>query len=286
MAVAESQIASTAADGKPALPATGSSFYLGMRILPRQQRQAMFAVYAFCRAVDDIADEDGPLPARRAELQRWHDDIDLLFTGKTSPLTRELAGPTEQFGLRRDDFQAVIDGMAMDLNADLHAPDWATLDLYCDRVASAVGRLSVRIFGLEPDVGDALAYHLGRALQLTNILRDVDEDAAIGRLYLPCEPFRAAGIDVEGRTPTAIVAATDLTPICEEVAERAAAHFKQADKVMAKCPRRAVRAPRLMEAVYRQYLTALTARGWAPPRAPVKLSKLLLVGALLRYGIV
>ncbi len=98
------------------------------------------------------------------------------------------------FGLRREDFLAVIDGMEMDVVDDIRAPDFATLDLYCDRVASAVGRLSVRVFGMEEQDGIALAHHLGRALQLTNILRDLDEDAAIGRLYLPREALREAGI--------------------------------------------------------------------------------------------
>ena len=96
-------------------------------------------------------------------------------------------GPTRQFGLKREDYIAVIDGMEMDLAGQMRAPDLAALDLYCDRVASAVGRLSVRVFGMAENDGLALAYHLGRALQLTNILRDIDEDAEIGRLYLPRE---------------------------------------------------------------------------------------------------
>ena len=97
------------------------------------------------------------------------------------------------YDLSHEDFDAVIDGMAMDAAQDIRAPDWATLDLYCDRVASAVGRLSVRIFGLAPEPGEALAHHLGRALQLTNILRDIDEDAGVGRLYLPREALEQRG---------------------------------------------------------------------------------------------
>ncbi len=107
---------------------------------------------------------------------------------------RALARTAHDFSLRKEDFLAVIDGMDMDAAADIRAPDWATLDLYCDRVASAVGRLSVRVFGMNELDGIALAHHLGRALQLTNILRDVDEDAEIGRLYLPREALRDAGI--------------------------------------------------------------------------------------------
>ena len=136
-----------------------------------------------------------PREPRRAALDRWRADIDRLFQGDVTPRPPTSPSRSRRFGLRREDFHAVIDGMEMDLDADLRAPDWATLDLYCDRVASAVGRLSVRIFGIEPKTGDRLAHHLGRALQLTNILRDLDEDAAIGRLYLPREALQHAGID-------------------------------------------------------------------------------------------
>jgi phytoene synthase len=256
-----------------------------MRILPRAERQAMYAIYAFCRAVDDIADDGGPREPRRDALDHWRADIDALFKGKISDSTRDLAEPTRRFGLRREDFHAVIDGMAMDLEANLHAPDWATLDLYCDRVASAVGRLSVRIFGVEPNAGDALAHHLGRALQLTNILRDLDEDAAMGRLYLPREALATAGIVSEGRSPTAILGEPNLEAACREVAGRAAMHFAEADRIMRQCPRRVVRAPRLMEAAYRKILADLLTRGFAPPRTRVRTSKLHVLGAVLRHGI-
>ena len=267
------------------LPAAGSSFYLGMRILPRPRREAMYAIYAFCRAVDDIADAEHARPERRAALDAWRRDIDRLFAGKPTSNTADLAEPVRVFNLRREDFLAVIDGMEMDIDADLRAPDWATLDLYCDRVASAVGRLSIRIFGIDPETGDRLAHHLGRALQLTNILRDLDEDAGLGRLYLPREALAAAGIESDGRAPAAVLMHPNLDKACREVAARAETHFAQADRIMAICPRRTVRAPRLMEAKYRQTLAALSARGWKPPRAPVKTSKLRLVGALLRHGI-
>jgi phytoene synthase len=208
-----------------------------------------------------------------------------LFEGRTSPATADLAEPVRAFNLRRDDFLAIIDGMEMDIDADLRAPDWATLDLYCDRVASAVGRLSVHIFGIEPEPGDRLAHHLGRALQLTNILRDLDEDAAMGRLYLPREALAAAGIKSEGRAPATVLGEPRLDAVCREVATRAKKHFVEADRIMSACPRWTVRAPRLMEAKYRQILSQLLARGWNPPRAPVKTSKLRLVGALIRHGI-
>jgi phytoene synthase len=268
----------------PALPAAGSSFYTAMRILPADKREAMFAVYAFCRAVDDIADEDGPKPARRAELDRWRADLDSLYAGTVTPLTAALAQPVARFGLRRRDFLAVVDGMQMDLDGDIRAPDWATLDLYCDRVASAVGRLSVRIFGLDDAAGETLSHHLGRALQLTNILRDLDEDAGIGRLYLPREELLAAGMSDLGIA--AVLADPGLGTACQAVAARAAGHFVEATRIMVTAPRRAVRAPRLMAAAYGSILDRLRARGWAAPRTRVGADKLRLVFALLRYGVI
>ena len=174
--------------------ASGSSFYAAMRVLPQAERDAMFAIYAFCRKVDDIADDPGPTPAERREaLDAWRADLAALYAGVPPERTQALVEPVRRFGLRQEDFLAVIDGMQMDVDADIVAPDFATLDLYCDRVASAVGRLSVCIFGMDEAPGIELAHHLGRALQLTNILRDLDEDAAIGRLYVPSEALDEAG---------------------------------------------------------------------------------------------
>ncbi|WP_018263452.1 presqualene diphosphate synthase HpnD [Methylobacterium sp. WSM2598] len=267
----------------PALPAAGSSFYAAMRLLPAAQRDAMYAVYAFCRAVDDVADDGGPREQRAAELDRWRADIDALYAGRPVARTAALAGPVGQFGLRREDFQAVIDGMAMDAEADIVAPDEAVLDLYCDRVASAVGRLSVRIFGLAEGPGRDLAHHLGRALQLTNILRDVDEDAERGRLYLPRE--RLAAIGLPRPTPEAALRHPRLGEVCEALAAEAEAHYRASWRIIAASPRRATKAPRIMAAAYHLILDGLRARGWAAPRPRVKPGKLALVGVLLRHGI-
>ena len=174
--------------------ASGSSFYAAMRILPAEQRQAMFQIYSFCRKVDDIADSDGPRDERLAALQQWRDDIDALYRGQPPARLADYVASVKRFDLQRADFLAIVDGMEMDVPQDIRAPDLATLDLYCDRVASAVGRLSVRVFGLPEGDGIGLAHHLGRALQLTNILRDIDEDAGLGRLYLPREWLHEAGI--------------------------------------------------------------------------------------------
>jgi len=138
----------------------------------------------------------------------------------------------------------------------------------------------VRVFGMQPDAGLALADHLGRALQLTNILRDLDEDAAMGRLYLPREALRDAGII--STDPATVLANPMLGAACDPVVTLAREHFREARAIMAQSPRRVVRAPRIMGDAYRAILDKLVARGFAPPRAPVRHSKLRLLLIVLR----
>ena len=264
--------------------ASGSSFYAAMRILPRAQREAMFQIYSFCRQVDDIADSDGPRPERLAALQQWRGDIDALYQGHPPARLKDYVSSVRTFGLKREDFLAIVDGMEMDVPQDIRAPDMATLDLYCDRVASAVGRLSVRVFGLPEQDGILLAHHLGRALQLTNILRDIDEDAGIGRLYLPREGLLHAGIT--GDDPVKVSADRNLPKVCVPLVERAKSHFEQADEIMNRNSRRVVRAPRIMSKYYRAILELLIIRGFAAPRDPVRINKMARIAILLRYAII
>jgi len=268
----------------PGLPAPrGSSFYVAMRLLPRDKREAMFDIYGFCRAVDDIADDcQRPRDGRRAELQAWRTDVEATFAGRTPPHLSRLARSIATYDLQQRDFLAVIDGMDMDVEADIRAPDWATLDLYCDRVACAVGRLSTRVFGLDARAGDALAEHLGRALQLTNILRDLDEDCALGRLYLPREALDKAGI--ASSDPVDALASLGLDAAALPLIEEARRRYRLAEEIMAASPRAAVRAPRLMAAAYEAVLERLVARGFAAPRAPVRVPRGRLLLAVLRHG--
>ncbi|KGC31051.1 presqualene diphosphate synthase HpnD [Burkholderia pseudomallei] len=261
----------------------GSSFYLAMRILPAEQRDAMFQVYAFCRAVDDIADEGGARAERAAQLDRWRADIDDCYAGKPRASLVPLAREIGKFGLHRDDFHAMIDGMAMDAAEDICAPDEATLDLYCDRVASSAGRLSVRIFGMPDEPGRVLSHHLGRALQLTNILRDIDDDAAINRCYLPRELLAREGIAIAD--PQTIARDPLLPRVCATLVERALHHFAQADAVMDASPRAQVRAPRIMSGAYRLILEAAVARGFAPPRAPLRKPRARMLLLAARYAL-
>jgi presqualene diphosphate synthase len=264
--------------------AAGSSFYTAMRILPPAQRDAMYAIYSFCRQVDDVADSTDPRDGRLVELEAWRADIKSLYAGHSTARTHDLQAPVAAFGLNEADFQAVIDGMEMDVQADIRAPAWAELDMYCDRVASAVGRLSVRVFGLDAKPGRQLAHHLGRALQLTNILRDLDEDARAGRLYLPREALEKAGIATT--EPKAALASPSLDVACAQLVKAARGHFDKADEIMSECPRRAVRAPRIMGEVYRAMLEKMVAQGFAAPRTRVRPSKLRIAWIVARHAFI
>lgn len=259
--------------------AAGTSFHRSMKLLPADRRHAMYAIYAFCRIVDDIADEEAPFGSRKPRLDAWRARIAAVFRGESEDaVTRVLGHAVPLFGLREADFVAVIDGMEMDANP-IVAPDLATLDLYCDRVAAAVGRLSVRAFGDASPAADTVAFHLGRALQLTNILRDIDEDAGRGRLYLPREYLDAEGMPPD---PAAARAHPALARVSVRVAALAHGHFREAAAWMQRCDRRAMRPARLMGATYAAMLAQLERQGWA---GPVKLSKARKIGLLLRYGL-
>jgi squalene synthase HpnD len=268
----------------PETQVSGSSFYAAMRLLPKAERSAMFAIYDFCRKVDDIADEAGPNTAeRRAQLDVWRRGIDALYDGGATERTRPLVEPVKRYGLDKADFLAVIDGMEMDIGEPIIAPDFTTLDLYCDRVASAVGRLSVRIFGMEREPGIELAHHLGRALQFTNILRDLDEDAAIGRLYLPAEALESGGVTT--RDPAAVLADPGLDRACRWLAAKALEEYHAAEKIIGSHPKGRLRAPRLMIGVYRHILKAMIRASWKTPRERVSVGKGRLAWVVLTRGI-
>lgn len=264
--------------------AANSSFYSAMRLMPKAEREAMFAIYGFCRIVDDIADDGiGTRPERKVELVKWRVELDELYAGNPSERAHFLVEPVQRYGLRKADFLTVIDGMDMDVAEDIVAPDKKTLDLYCERVASAVGRLSIKVFGMEEGPGDELAHHLGRALQLTNILRDIDEDAGIGRVYLPREYLKDAGIT--SLDPKTIVADPRIDQVCKAVARDAHARYDGAAAVLAKKPKGRIGTPRLMGAVYEEILRQTEVVGWKPPRTRVSLSKPKLLSIVLRHGL-
>jgi phytoene synthase len=268
--------------------AASTSFYWAMRLLPADRRAAIFAVYAFCRIVDDIADDEPDRQKRQAGLAEWRREVDALYAGvPRHVVTRALRGGVQAFGLRRADFLAVIDGMEMDAEGPIVAPDPATLDLYCDRVASAVGRLCISIFGEPGEAGMAVAHHLGRALQLANIARDVEEDARIGRVYLPRDLLDRHGVPA---TPAqGIMRHPGFPKAWREFAALAADAFAKSEQALQRCDRRAMRPARIMMEVYRRNLMrmmALSDSAIADPLVSKRLvGKTEMLAIALRYGL-
>lgn len=249
--------------------ASGTSFYRGMRILPPDRRAGMYAIYAFCRVVDDIADDEAPFATKLPRLAEWRARIDALARGQADDaVTRVLLLATDRFGLRREDFLAVVDGMQSDCESVIVAPSEAELDLYCDRVAAAVGRLSVRAFGDGSPAADRVAFSLGRALQMTNILRDLAEDAERGRLYLPREWLDAEDVPHD---PAAALRHPALPRVCARGAALAHARFADARAAMGECDRQAMRPARLMADTYDAILSQMERRGWRDPGTRVSL---------------
>lgn len=252
---------------------SGTSFYHGMKILPADRRDAMYAIYAFCRVVDDIADEEiADLTSKKQQLDIWRERISTLYeTGYAEGhISCALLTVIQNYQVRQEDFMAIIDGMEMDAGLPIIAPSLAELDLYCDRVASAVGRLSVRIFGDASSTADEVAYALGRGLQLTNILRDVAEDAKKGRIYLPAEFLTESGVPKE---PDKILNASGLPFVCKKVAKMADRYFERANKAMDRCNPSAMKPARMMEESYRPLLDILLKRHFDYSQGRVSLPK-------------
>ena len=236
-----------------------------MRVLPRAKREAMFAVYRFCRAADDIADGDGPAGQKLRRRAEWRADLERLLAGGEPhvPEIAALAPPLHAFGFDGDALRAVISGMEMDVRGEMRAPTIETLELYCSRVAGAVGLLAVRIFGSSGPASLSFALALGDALQMTNILRDLEEDAARGRLYLPKEFLDRAGIRT--REPMAILRDPGLPDACELLAGLATERYRQALASLPPDPR-PLRPAMIMMAVYARLLRRMRRHGWTPPQ--------------------
>lgn len=279
-------LAAAEAHAEAVVRRSGTSFALGMRVLPEQGRRAMYAIYAFCREIDDIADEPGAEVDKRRALELWADEIEALYAGRPArPTALALLPAVERYALPKAEFHELIAGMVMDVDMDFRATpplDHAGLRLYCRRVAGAVGLLSIHVFG-EPGARD-FALAMGDALQLTNILRDIGEDAAIGRLYLPSDLMAKHGI--ETGDPQEAIRHPALRLVCEELLREAEQRFVDTETELRRHDRAKLKPALVMGAVYRGYLKRLKRRGFEDPAQPLKLSGLvkagLALGALLR----
>jgi phytoene synthase len=246
-----------------------SNFYVAMRLMPKTRRAAMFAIYAFARALDDIADGPQPREEKRASLESWRRELASIYHGApTTPLGVALAAAVARFDLPRAEFEALIDGMAMDIEQDMRAPSRAELDLYCRRVAGSIGVLALSVFGCTGDFERKFAVALGRALQLTNIARDIAEDAARGRIYVPREILDAFAPGGVG--PAALANHPLLPAIRGDLCDLARAGFAEAEAAFAVCgPKRRLWPALAMMGIYRRILDRLAAAAPAAPRVQI-----------------
>lgn len=251
--------------------ASGSNFYYALRILPRDKRRAMYALYSFCRSVDDCADDAGGEGA--PGLDRWLEELGRCYEGRpATPLGRELADALARFPIPRACLEDVVRGCRMDLEVRRYA-SFEDLRLYCRRVASAVGLASIEVFGYRNPATRDYAEELGLALQLTNILRDVRADGARGRLYLPLEDLARFGVHEDE-----LLAATRggprrpaLDALLVFEGDRARSHYDRAASLLPAEDRRALLSAEVMAAVYRALLDGLARLGYplAGPRVRV-----------------
>ena len=232
--------------------ASGSSFYYSFLFLPAERRRAITALYAYCREVDDAVDECTDPGVARTKLAWWHDEVERLFAGRAQhPVTQALADVITPYGISREQLETVIAGMAMDLEYNRY-PDFATLQTYCHRVAGVVGLMSARIFGYTDERTLEFAAELGLAFQLTNIIRDVGEDARRNRVYLPLDELAHHGLDaaqiVHGADSPAFRA------LMAEQVKRAIATYDSAYSKLPAADRKAQLPGLIMAAIYRTLL--------------------------------
>ena len=240
--------------------ASGSSFYYAFRFLPPDRRRAITAFYAFCREVDDIADECRDPQVARAKLAWWREEVVNLYAGKPShPVTQALAEAIEPFRLPQESFEAVIDGMEMDLGL-VRYPDFKQLNLYCHRVAGVVGEVAAQIFGVADRATLKYANRLGLAFQLTNIIRDVGEDARRGRIYLPQDELAAHGV----READILAArmSESFVRLMEFQYRRAIQTYDEALALLPTVDRKAQRPGLIMAAIYRALLEEIRTDGF------------------------
>ena len=234
---------------------SGSSFFWGMNVLDSERKRAMFSIYAFCRIVDDIADETKNKRLKIEKLKSWKKKINNIFESKNlkSSVEKELKIAVEKFQLDRLDFFAIIDGMMMDAESDIKFPPKKNLDLYCDRVAVAVGYLSIKIFGLS-EKEKKYAFFLGRAFQLTNIVRDFYEDLKRGRCYIASEYLSIYGVKKDIKT---IMHDPKLQNILQDILHEANVFFEKSNIEAKKISKKQIIASEIMKTFYKAIHTKM-----------------------------
>ena len=250
--------------------ASGSSFYYSFLFLPAEQRRAIMALYAFCREVDDVVDECSDRDVARRKLDWWREEIAACFSGQPRhPVTTALASALQSYNLPAEYFQEIIDGMNMDLEQQRYE-SFSELALYCHRVAGVVGLLSAEIFGYQQRATLKYAESLGTAFQLTNIIRDVREDAGRGRIYLPLDELLEYRVNPHDLLSGEINDA--LPPLLRFQAERADSYYQRALGQLPDQDRYAQRSGLIMTAIYQTLLSEIQADGYRVMQHRIRLT--------------
>lgn len=240
-----------------------SSFFWSMRLLPKAKREAMYTIYAFCRHIDDIVDGDLPIKEKQELLAAWREEIDNIYD-KKAPATeigRKIYKNCMRFKLPKEEFLRLIESISMDLPKPMQAPKLNDFLKYCRGVAGVPGSLSLRIFGCKDEnLIEELATSLGNALQITNILRDVKEDAQANRLYIPKEYLKKA--EISSKKPGEVLVDKNLSVAREELAKLAADDYAKANQVIQFLDKKTARPVKAIAAVYKKYFDIMQNRGW------------------------
>lgn len=254
---------------------SGSSFFWSMRLLPKAKREAMYTIYAFCRHIDDIVDGDMPLREKQELLDAWREELDNIYDRKVpaTEIGRRIYKNCMRFKLPKEEFLKLIDSISMDIPKPLQAPKMVDFLRYCRGVAGVPGSLSLRIFGCKDEnLIEELATSLGNALQITNILRDVKEDAQANRLYIPKEYLKKA--EISSKKPSEVIVNKNLSIAREELAKLAEEDYAKANTIIPFLDKKVARPVRAIAAVYKKYFDIMQNRGWEVISPKPKIGKL------------
>ena len=262
---------------------SGTSFLWSMKVISPERRRAMYAIYAFCREVDDIADNPGGIAVRKQALQEWRHEVARLYAGSPRlPTARALNDVIRRFDLPQEEFLSIIEGMETDVADSVRMTRLEDLLAYCRKVAGAVGMLVIHTFGVPGHPGPQMAQAMGNAFQLTNILRDLEEDARLKRLYVPGEILARHGVEVG--SPHDALHHPGFPAACAELASLARRYYAQSERLLGELGYRRVRPLVAMMKVYCEILDLLERRGWENVHIPVRLTLARKMWLALRYG--
>lgn len=260
---------------------SGSSFFWGMHVLPTKERRAIYTLYAFCRHIDDIVDGNDALSQKMELIEAWRKEIDNIYDKKVpaSCIGRNIYKNCMRFNIPKSDLTSLVDSISMDLPNPIQAPCLNDFYKYCQGVACAPGSMSLRILGCKDEnIIKDLSTSLGVAMQVTNILRDVKEDAMSDRLYIPKEFLQKAGIETSD--PKEVIVDKNLSVAREELAKIAMQNYDQSFALINKLDKKMSRSVKALAYIYKRYFDIMQNRGWeviSPKPIVGRLTKLFLV---------